>query len=190
MARLTRRERRLAGGAKLSRPAAPQASKPDTHEPAVREPAPPEELAMQHHEQNDQEHVDATTETTEVEVETMSAAATNGEADSATEPESEPEQESETHMSELTIAANHDALPTSPAKKLKFKGLRATADVANYLRALASGIESGKLILTHRAESLALTLPSAVEIELEARQKSEKGRIEFEISWRDDSQED
>jgi len=58
-------------------------------------------------------------------------------------------------------------------------------EVTGYLEDLVNSMRSGKIVVEQNGHFVALTLPESLEIELEARQKKEKGSISIEISWKE-----
>jgi len=58
-------------------------------------------------------------------------------------------------------------------------------EVIGYLEGLVHSLRSGKIVVEQNGHFVSLTLPEFLEIELEARQKKEKGAITLEISWKE-----
>lgn len=58
-------------------------------------------------------------------------------------------------------------------------------EVTGYLEDLVKSLRNGKIVVEQNGHFIALTLPETLEIELEARQKKEKGSISIEISWKE-----
>lgn len=70
--------------------------------------------------------------------------------------------------------------------KIEMKTLMATAEVADYLAALAEGFKTGCIVVEKDGERLVLS-PAATgqaEVEVEARLKKDKAKFSLELSWR------
>ena len=68
--------------------------------------------------------------------------------------------------------------------KIEMKALMESAAVADYLKQLAKGFESGAIVVEKDGESLTLTPAETAEVEVEARIKKDKARFSLEVSWR------
>lgn len=69
-------------------------------------------------------------------------------------------------------------------KKLCLNTRLVCADAAGVIDALAEGLKERCLRLQKGDETLVLTPPEAVDLELEAKLKDGRGKITLEISWR------
>lgn len=58
-------------------------------------------------------------------------------------------------------------------------------EVSGYLEDLAISLRSGKIVVEQNGNFASLNIPESLEIELEVRQKKEKGSISIEISWKE-----
>ena len=69
--------------------------------------------------------------------------------------------------------------------KIELKTTMETADVADYLTALAIGFRAGRIVVEKDGEHLVLN-PAAMskaEVEIEARIKKDKAKFSLELSW-------
>ncbi|MBU1042633.1 MAG: amphi-Trp domain-containing protein [Proteobacteria bacterium] len=69
--------------------------------------------------------------------------------------------------------------------KIELKTIMETADVADYLTALANGFRAGRIVVEKDGEHLVLN-PAAMskaEVEIEARIKKDKAKFSLELSW-------
>ncbi len=69
--------------------------------------------------------------------------------------------------------------------KIELKTVMETADVADYLTALAIGFRAGRIVVEKDGEHLVLS-PAAMskaEVEIEARIKKDKAKFSLELSW-------
>lgn len=70
--------------------------------------------------------------------------------------------------------------------KIELKCVMATAEVADYLAALAKGFRAGRIVVEKDGEHLVLS-PDAMakaEVEVEARLKKDKAKFSLELTWR------
>ncbi|MFP3999488.1 MAG: amphi-Trp domain-containing protein [Desulfobacterales bacterium] len=58
-------------------------------------------------------------------------------------------------------------------------------EVVGYLEDLLNSLRSGKIVVEQNGHFISLNLPETLEIEIEARQKKEKGSFSIEISWKE-----
>ncbi|MES9995695.1 amphi-Trp domain-containing protein [Desulfovibrio aminophilus] len=56
--------------------------------------------------------------------------------------------------------------------------------VVAYLEDLVRGLKAGSIMVQHGEESVVLTPPDMVEMEVEAKQKKDKSKFALELSWR------
>ncbi|MBU1229940.1 MAG: amphi-Trp domain-containing protein [Proteobacteria bacterium] len=69
--------------------------------------------------------------------------------------------------------------------KIELKTIMETAEVADYLTALAKGFRAGRIVVEKDGEHLVLS-PAAMskaEVEIEARIKKDKAKFSLELSW-------
>lgn len=69
--------------------------------------------------------------------------------------------------------------------KIELKTVMETADVADYLTALAKGFRAGRIVIEKDGEHLVLS-PAAMskaEVEIEARIKKDKAKFSLELCW-------
>ncbi|MDO9632961.1 MAG: amphi-Trp domain-containing protein, partial [Humidesulfovibrio sp.] len=70
-------------------------------------------------------------------------------------------------------------------EKIELKTVMETAEVADYLTALAKGFRAGRIVVEKDGEHLVLN-PAAMskaEVEIEARIKKDKAKFSLELSW-------
>lgn len=68
--------------------------------------------------------------------------------------------------------------------KLEFKQKLEYKEAVSYLEALLESFKSGTIVVSKGDEVINLTPSSEVEIEIEARNKKDKGKFSMEISWK------
>lgn len=59
-----------------------------------------------------------------------------------------------------------------------------TKEAIKYLEDLVKGLKSGSIVVQHGEESVTLTPPDMIELELEAKQKKDKSKFVLELSWK------
>ncbi len=76
--------------------------------------------------------------------------------------------------------------------KIELKTSMETAEVADYLTALANGFKAGRIVIEKDGEHLVLSPAemSKAEVEIEARIKKDKAKFSLELSWQLAPQED
>lgn len=76
--------------------------------------------------------------------------------------------------------------------KIELKTSMETAEVADYLTALANGFRAGRIVIEKDGEHLVLSPAemSRAEVEIEARIKKDKAKFSLELSWQLAPQED
>jgi amphi-Trp domain-containing protein len=62
-------------------------------------------------------------------------------------------------------------------------------DLVGYLENLTSSLKAGKIVIERNGQFVSLTLPSIVNLELQAKTKKDKGELSIEISWRQEVDE-
>jgi amphi-Trp domain-containing protein len=75
-------------------------------------------------------------------------------------------------------------------KKIGYKRMIETSEVVTYLEALARSFRIGRLAVEHGEKAVNLEIPPAVVLEIEAKQKKDKAKLEIEISWKHALDED
>lgn len=56
--------------------------------------------------------------------------------------------------------------------------------IVKYLAALAEGIQQGKLLLASNGERLSLETANLVKLDVQARQKRDRGQLVLKMSWK------
>jgi len=69
-------------------------------------------------------------------------------------------------------------------KKFEMEELMTKEKVADFLRKVAEGIEAGCIELQDDEETLTLSPPDIIAVEIDAKQKKDKAKFSMEISWR------
>lgn len=59
-----------------------------------------------------------------------------------------------------------------------------TKEAIKYLEDLVKGLKSGSIVVQHGEESVTLTPPDMIELELEAKQKKDKSKFVLQLSWK------
>jgi amphi-Trp domain-containing protein len=67
--------------------------------------------------------------------------------------------------------------------KIEFESNMPRSEAVSYFEAIVGGLRSGRLEFRQAGNTLVLSPPERLEIEVKAQQKGEKGKIVFEISW-------
>lgn len=67
---------------------------------------------------------------------------------------------------------------------IAFKRTVDREEAAAYLEALAKSMRGGEILVEHGDRALNLAPPSAVALEIEAKQKKDKVKFSFEIAWK------
>ena len=69
-------------------------------------------------------------------------------------------------------------------KELEYKAEMSLADVRGYLETFLAGLNEGTICVRKGDECLVLSPAETVKLEVEAREKKDKGKFGFEISWK------
>ncbi|TPV96730.1 MAG: amphi-Trp domain-containing protein [Myxococcales bacterium FL481] len=93
-----------------------------------------------------------------------------------------PKNEVAMHDDHVTTTSAGQPEPTTD--KLKFRSKLGRHEVASYLHAVAAGIENGSLSFHRDAETVVLEPDDELSLEVKANSKSDKSKIEFELTWR------
>lgn len=67
--------------------------------------------------------------------------------------------------------------------KIKLKNVMTRDELASYLEGVLVGLRQGALILDSEERPLILRPSDSIEAELEIKQKSDKEKLEFKLSW-------
>ncbi len=71
-----------------------------------------------------------------------------------------------------------------------YKRMVDVSEAVSYLEALAQSIRDGRIVVAHGEKTLDLEPPSAVVLEIEAKQKKDKTKFAFEIAWKHEAEKD
>ena len=86
--------------------------------------------------------------------------------------------------------AEQDEDEAKPAKPKKVKvGYEATMprnEAVSYFEAIVGGLRSGRLEFRQEGDTLVLSPPDQLEIEVKAQRKGDKAKVVFEIEWSDE----
>lgn len=74
-----------------------------------------------------------------------------------------------------------------PSYEFKHESLQDPQSIAKYLRALIEGLESGELSFSDDKEKLKLQPQGLLELELRARRKGGRGKLQLKLAWRESS---
>jgi amphi-Trp domain-containing protein len=75
-------------------------------------------------------------------------------------------------------------------QSIEFKKVMELADVVKYLEALAEGFRSRKVVVEKGEKILTLNPPTAMDLEMEVKQKKDKAKFSIELSWKSGSDKD
>lgn len=67
--------------------------------------------------------------------------------------------------------------------KLKLKNVMTRDELVSYLESILAGLRQGALILDNEERPLILRPSDSIEAEFEIKQKSDKEKLEFKLSW-------
>mgnify|MGYP003615391086 FL=1 len=67
--------------------------------------------------------------------------------------------------------------------KLKLKNVMTRDELASYLESILASLRQGALILDNEERPLILRPSDPIEVECEIKQKSNKEKLEFKLSW-------
>ncbi|HEU6437819.1 MAG TPA: amphi-Trp domain-containing protein [Nitratidesulfovibrio sp.] len=68
-------------------------------------------------------------------------------------------------------------------QKVSIEQHMAYADAVAYLEALLKGFREGRIVVERGGESVVLTPPQSVNVEIEARRKGDKQKFSLELEW-------
>ena len=71
--------------------------------------------------------------------------------------------------------------------KVSFDATMEREEAVSYFEAIVAGLKSGTIQFRQGEESLTLDVGDHVAVEVKAQRKGEKGKVTFELSWRDDN---
>ena len=105
-----------------------------------------------------------------------------------TEEHSEAETETETETeTEAASDGESDDEDDKPKKvKISFEAKMPRTEAVSYFEAIVGGLRSGRLEFKQDGETLVLSPPEQLEVEVKAQRKGDKGKVVFEIAWSDD----
>ncbi len=75
-------------------------------------------------------------------------------------------------------------------KAIGYKQMVDIGEAVAYLEALARGFQDGRIVVTRGAKTPELVPPSVVVLEIEAKQKKDKTKFGFEVTWKKASKKD
>jgi len=93
--------------------------------------------------------------------------------------ESEPQRQSDTNEAEVRSDA-----------KVTFESVMPREEAVSYFEAIVAGLKSGTLRIRQGEETVVLTPPDQLAVEVKAVRKGHKEKILFEIAWRVSSSAD
>ncbi|NVB43385.1 amphi-Trp domain-containing protein [Pseudenhygromyxa sp. WMMC2535] len=67
--------------------------------------------------------------------------------------------------------------------KVDFEASMPRAEAVSYFEAIIGGLKSGRLEFRQEGDTLVLSPPDQLEIEVKASRKGDKGKVVFEIEW-------
>lgn len=76
---------------------------------------------------------------------------------------------------------------TMSKDKFEFARIASPEEIAEYLTALAGGLKRGEVSLEDGDGGLRLSPSAEIKLEIKVKQKTSKGRLELELSWKRDS---
>lgn len=71
-------------------------------------------------------------------------------------------------------------------EKLKTEAVVERGEALTFIRTILNSVEKGGLVFQQDGESFSLEIPDLVSLEIEAKKKEGKQKLEIEISWKDD----
>lgn len=78
----------------------------------------------------------------------------------------------------------------SNKRELKAELQMALPELIHYLEAIVDGLRQGRVYLEHGGEVVGLNPSGTVTLEVEAKQKKDKEKLTFEVSWKRDETAD
>jgi amphi-Trp domain-containing protein len=69
-------------------------------------------------------------------------------------------------------------------KKIEIDELMSRERVAEYLQTIAAGLRQGSIELNDDEETLTLTPPDILAVEIGGKQKKDKSKFSLELSWK------
>ncbi|PRQ03319.1 hypothetical protein ENSA5_17090 [Enhygromyxa salina] len=74
--------------------------------------------------------------------------------------------------------------PDKPKKvKISYEASMPRNEAVSYFEAIVGGLRSGRLEFKQDGETLVLSPPDQLEVEVKAQRKGDKGKVVFEIEW-------
>jgi len=86
--------------------------------------------------------------------------------------------------------SDDDAKAKKKPKKIKinYEAAMPRSEAVSYFEAIIGGLRSGRLEFRQEGETLVLSPPDQLEIEVKAQRKGDKAKVVFEIEWSDTSE--
>ena len=80
-------------------------------------------------------------------------------------------------------AAEQAATSHDDKQEIEFDATMSRGEALSYFEAIVAGLKSGRLEFRQEGDAVVFNLPERVEIEIAAKLKGDKGKIEFGIEW-------
>jgi amphi-Trp domain-containing protein len=114
------------------------------------------------------------------------------EQDQTEQPANETDEASaEGGISEAKEAEESEAEESKPEKpkkvKISYEASMPRNEAVSYFEAIVGGLRSGRLEFKQDDETLVLSPPDHLDIEVKAQRKGDKAKVVFEIEWTDES---
>lgn len=87
-------------------------------------------------------------------------------------------------------AAAEASSEKSQKKKISYENSLPRDEAVSYFEAIVSGLKKGHLEFRQEGDSVDIDLPDRLEVEVKASRAEKKGKISFEISWKNTSSPD
>lgn len=98
------------------------------------------------------------------------------------------ENDPETDAPETEDAVESDegaASEKAPRKrKISYENTLPRDEAVSYFEAIVTGLKKGQLEFRQEDESVTMDLPDRVDVEVKASRNEKKGKISFELSWK------
>ena len=78
----------------------------------------------------------------------------------------------------------------SSKEQFRHESLEDTESIVKYLNAIADGILKGKLVLGNESEQFSVTPEGLLKLEIKAKRKSDRVKLELEIGWKERGEAD
>jgi amphi-Trp domain-containing protein len=117
---------------------------------------------------------------------TETADAAESEAEEKDEDEDEDDKKKSKKKKKKDKDEDKDEDGDKPKKvKIDFEGSMARNEAVSYFEAIIGGLRSGRLEFKQEGQTLVLSPPDRLEIEVKAQAKGDKCSVVFEIEWSD-----